>query len=182
MKRKLFRVKTTIFVWQKWVYFLNVSIFSFFSLILLEGRPEKNLFCSSLYSIISVTERGNITQKNAFKNRKKSFSFFFFFKAYTYKTKENRKENSYKTFPASWLESESVSCSVISDSENMDCSLPGSSVHGILQARILEWVAISFFRGSSQPRYRTCISCDSCILSTFFIPLFPEPSREAQIL
>ena len=31
----------------------------------------------------------------------------------------------------------------------MDCSLPGSSVHGILQARILEWVAISFSRGSS---------------------------------
>jgi len=34
----------------------------------------------------------------------------------------------------------------------MDYSLPGSSVHGILQARILEWVAISFSRGSSQPR------------------------------
>ena len=34
----------------------------------------------------------------------------------------------------------------------MDCSLPGSSVHGILQARILEWVAISFSRRSSQPR------------------------------
>ena len=40
----------------------------------------------------------------------------------------------------------------------MDCSLPGSSVHGILQARILEWVAISFSRGSSQPRDRTHIS------------------------
>ena len=34
----------------------------------------------------------------------------------------------------------------------MDCSLPGSSIHGIFQARILEWVAISFSRGSSQPR------------------------------
>ena len=33
----------------------------------------------------------------------------------------------------------------------MGCSLPGSSVHGILQARILEWVAFLFFRGSSQP-------------------------------
>ena len=33
----------------------------------------------------------------------------------------------------------------------MDCSPPGSCVHGILQARILEWVAISFFRRSSQP-------------------------------
>ena len=34
----------------------------------------------------------------------------------------------------------------------MDCSLPGSAVHGILQARILEWVAIPFSRGSSRPR------------------------------
>ena len=34
----------------------------------------------------------------------------------------------------------------------MDCSPPGSSIHGILQARILEWVAIPFFRGSSWPR------------------------------
>ena len=41
----------------------------------------------------------------------------------------------------------------------MDCSSPGSSVHGIFQARILKWVAISFSRESSQPRDRTCISC-----------------------
>ena len=45
----------------------------------------------------------------------------------------------------------------------MDCSLPGSSVHGILQSRILEWVAISFSRGSSQPRDWTSISYVSCI-------------------
>ena len=45
----------------------------------------------------------------------------------------------------------------------MDCSLPGSSVHGIFQARILEWVAISFSRGFSQPRDQTFISCVSCI-------------------
>ena len=41
----------------------------------------------------------------------------------------------------------------------MDCSPLGSSVHGILQARILEWVAISFSRGSSWSRDQTCISC-----------------------
>ena len=40
----------------------------------------------------------------------------------------------------------------------VDCSPPGSSVHGILQARILEWVAISFSRGSSQPRDRIQVS------------------------
>ena len=41
----------------------------------------------------------------------------------------------------------------------MDYSLPGSYVHGILQARILEWVAIPFSRGSSQPRDQTQVSC-----------------------
>ena len=41
----------------------------------------------------------------------------------------------------------------------MNCTLLGSSVHGILQARILEWVAISFSRGSSQLRNRTWVSC-----------------------
>ena len=41
----------------------------------------------------------------------------------------------------------------------MDCSPPGFSVHGILQARILEWVAISFSRGSPQPRDQTRVSC-----------------------
>ena len=45
----------------------------------------------------------------------------------------------------------------------MDCSPPGSSVHGILQARILEWVAMSFSRQSSQPRDRTHVSYVSYI-------------------
>ena len=40
----------------------------------------------------------------------------------------------------------------------LDCSLPDSSVHGLLQARMLEWVAMLSSRGSSQPRDRTCIS------------------------
>ena len=52
----------------------------------------------------------------------------------------------------------------------MDCSLPGSSVHGILQARILEWVAVLSSRGSSQPRDLTCISCVSCIGKWDFYP------------
>ena len=42
------------------------------------------------------------------------------------------------------------SCPALCDP--VDCSSPGSSVHGILQARILQWVAIPFSRGSSQPR------------------------------
>ena len=41
----------------------------------------------------------------------------------------------------------------------IDCSLPGSSAHGILQGRILEWVAIPFLRGFSRPRYQAWVSC-----------------------
>ena len=47
----------------------------------------------------------------------------------------------------------------------MDYSLPGSSVHGILQARILEWAAIPFSKGSSWPRDRTQVYCTA---SRFF--------------
>ena len=54
------------------------------------------------------------------------------------------------------MDSDSVSHPVGSNSlQPMDCSPPGSSVHGILQARRLEWVGISFSRASSQPRGRT---------------------------
>ena len=62
------------------------------------------------------------------------------------------------------------SCSVVSDSlwRYGLCGLPGSSIHGILQARILEWVAISFSRGSSWRRDRTHVSCISCIAGGFF--------------
>ena len=64
------------------------------------------------------------------------------------KTKESWREKS---------ESEvAQSCQTLCDP--MDCSLPGFSIHGILQARILEWVAISFCRGSSQPRDQTQVS------------------------
>ena len=53
------------------------------------------------------------------------------------------------------------SCSTLCDP--MDCSPPGSSVHGILQARILEWVAMPSSRGSSWPRNWTCTSYVSSI-------------------
>ena len=57
----------------------------------------------------------------------------------------------------------------------MDCSPPGSSVHGILQARILEWVAIHFFKGSSQPSqiYISYISCIAGGLFFFFLTAAP---------
>ena len=50
------------------------------------------------------------------------------------------------------VKSDSEVASVVSLCDPIDCSLPGSSVHGIFWARILEWDAISFSRGSSRPR------------------------------
>ena len=57
----------------------------------------------------------------------------------------------------------SVAQSCLTPGGPLDCSLPSPSVYGILQASILEWVAISFSRGSSQPRDQYCISYISCI-------------------
>ena len=61
-------------------------------------------------------------------------------------------------------ESESISGSVVTNSlQPHGWGPPGSPVYGILHARILEWVAISVSRGSSQPRDQTPISCVCCI-------------------
>ena len=57
----------------------------------------------------------------------------------------------------------------------MDCSLPGSSIHGILQARTLGWVAISSSRGSSRPTDWNQVPCFFCIgRQIFFFFLTPE--------
>ena len=58
----------------------------------------------------------------------------------------------------------------------MDHSLPGSSVRGILQARILEWVATSYSRGSSRPRDRNCVSRVSCVGRRISLPV-PPPGK-----
>ena len=58
----------------------------------------------------------------------------------------------------------------------MDSSLPGSSVHGISQARILEWATISFSRVSSWPKDRTRVSCGSCIVGGILYPLSHQGS------
>ena len=61
--------------------------------------------------------------------------------------------NRFTIFPASiYMQGNCWSLSRVQLCDPMDCSSPGSSVHGILHARILEWVAISFSRGSSLPQ------------------------------
>ena len=57
----------------------------------------------------------------------------------------------------------------------IDCSSQGSSVHRILQARILEWVAMPSSRGSSRPRDQTHVSYGSCLAVRFFTT---EPPRK----
>ena len=66
------------------------------------------------------------------------------------------------------------SCPTLCDT--IDCSLLGSSVRGIFQARILEWIAISFSRGCFQPRDRTHLSC---LAGRFFTP---EPPGKLPII
>ena len=65
----------------------------------------------------------------------------------------------------------------------MGCSPLGSSVHGILQARILEWVAMPSSRGSSWPRDWTRVSCGSCISGGFFTDELPgKPQSPSTLL
>ena len=73
------------------------------------------------------------------------------FSKYTSKSNSKIYQKSYK-----WSEVAQL-CPTLCDP--VDCSLPGSSVHWIFQAIVLEWIAISFSRGSSQPRDRTWVSC-----------------------
>ena len=61
----------------------------------------------------------------------------------------------------------------------MDCSLPGSSIHGIFQALVLEWVAFSFSRGSSWPRDQTQVSH---IESNSFPSLFYGPVYDGNLI
>ena len=79
------------------------------------------------------------------------------------------------SLPVIWSELLVIqSCSTLFDLLN--CSPQGSSVHGIFQARILEWVAISFSRGSFQPRYWTQVSCTTGRFFTYWA------MREAPLL
>ena len=76
-------------------------------------------------------------------------------------------------------ESESeIAQSCLTLCDPMDCSLSGSSVHGIFQARVLEWIAISFSRGSSQPRNRIRVSRIAGRCFTVWVPPQKIPIRE----
>ena len=84
------------------------------------------------------------------------------------------------TWEVRWGE---VAQSCLTLCDPMDCNLLGFSVHGILQARTLEWVVMPFSRGSSRPRDWIHISCISCIGRwIFFLPLVPPGKPKQSIL
>ena len=65
----------------------------------------------------------------------------------------------YQSYSVTHINSENEATqSCLSLCNLMDCTLPGSSIYGIFQTRVLEWVVISFSKGSSQPRDRTWVS------------------------
>ena len=84
------------------------------------------------------------------------------------------------SFSVKRLPSTGPSCCLVTQSHPtlchpMDCNLPGSSLHGISQARILEWVVISYSRGFFPNGNWTLVSLVSCIVGRFFTT---EPSRK----
>ena len=87
----------------------------------------------------------------------------------------NERYNNYNNinYLHAWVSEVAQSCLTLCNPIN--CSLPGSSIHGIFQARVLEWVAISFSRGSSQPRDWTQVSHIACRRFTIWA------TREAQL-
>ena len=86
-----------------------------------------------------------------------------FFCEQMFSTHIQKKEKRNKMYDKPFFTPCSATQSCLTLCNLVDCSLPGSSVHGIFQARILERVAISYSRGSSWPRHWTCVSCVSCI-------------------
>ena len=66
--------------------------------------------------------------------------------------KKNRKESGREETERAMKMTKVKSLSRVRLCDPVDCSLPGSSVHGLFQAIVLEWIAISFSRGSSRPR------------------------------
>ena len=64
----------------------------------------------------------------------------------------------------------------------MDCNLPGSSVHEIFKARVLEWVASSFSRGSSWPRDWTHVSCTERRMDSLPLGLPGKPNTESNAI
>ena len=88
---------------------------------------------------------------------------------------ESGSSHEFQLAPWYWVRHDWVFCNP------MDCNRPGSSVHGILQARILEWVVISFSRGASPSRDEAQVSCIEAGCFTILAIRESPPSKEAWV-
>ena len=122
------------------------------------ARRDKKAFCTDQCKDIEENNRMGKTRDLFKKTRDTKGTFYA--KLDTIKDRNGMDLTEAEHIKKGWqeyTESESEvtqSCPTLCDP--VDSSLPGSSVHEILQARILEWVAISFSRGSSRPREELC--------------------------
>ena len=132
-----------IFLWSLLAGWAPVSTALYFCILL---PPGLNLLESWFISVFLIQEPWN--QIKPFWRHDRDFRYGAF-----------RIAKSQLLTPESEKVKVSVAQSCPTLCDPMDCSPPGSSVHGILQARILEWVASPFSRGSSWPKDRTQVSC-----------------------
>ena len=140
--------KATLQVWQESHYTVQTGeAFSWISPITILLSPDFRLGFPKEEDVLFYGKSGLLVPLNP-------ISFFHFF-ACTFKS-----NLLFSLLLVLWSKSESdvaQSCPTLCDPKA--CNLPGFSVHGIFQANVLEWVAISFSRGSSWSRDRTQVSC-----------------------
>ena len=120
---------------DRWILFILILLHELFCLLEFQ---TSSILSQVFPSTLTLGSSGNNPIVTYFGD----LSFWCRFQGLTHKM--------YCTKLSSWKSEVTQSCPTLRDP--MDCSLPGSSVHGISQARILECVAISFSRGSSQSR------------------------------
>ena len=150
----------------------SIGVSASASVLPMNIHPKANMICFRMDWLDLLAVQGTLKSKFQHHSSKASIlwhsAFFIVQLSQSYMTTAKTIALTTQTFAGKAM---SLLFNMLSESESevaqsypalcnpMDCSLPGSSLHGILQARVLEWVAISFSRGSSRPRDQTRVSC-----------------------
>ena len=162
----------------------------------IKGQNIKQVHCESINNetsckfSLSLYVRCDLSLSNVYTKMWNDYRWYMNWGFYFNNINVNRKDNDLFWLVVSWLLLrikltlkkflillECVCACIVSQSrltlcDPMDCSPPGSSVHGILQARKLEWVAISCSRASSWPRDQNCVSVFT-VLTVRFLNTVP---------
>ena len=138
-------------------------------------------YCNSGYMTLCMCQDAHQSAQSAHQITQRVILFYFFFIVVDFVIHWNETTMGLHVFPIPIHPPTSLSFNInyacmhakalqlcLTLCSPMECSLPGSSVQGILQARTLERVAMPSSRGSSRPRDRTCIFYSSCIVGRFF--------------